>query len=69
MRSLANETAQRLDAILGHVAYYNEEYPTENNWQDKFWGPHYPHLLSIKKKVDPGGVFSCRQCVGSEQGY
>eukprot|EP00931_Biecheleriopsis_adriatica_P120532 TRINITY_DN95662_c0_g1_i1.p1 TRINITY_DN95662_c0_g1~~TRINITY_DN95662_c0_g1_i1.p1 ORF type:complete len:574 (+),score=67.17 TRINITY_DN95662_c0_g1_i1:74-1795(+) len=36
------------------------------DWQRKLWGSHYPSLLSMKKKVDPHGVFQCHQCVGNE---
>jgi hypothetical protein len=50
----------------GGGTYANEADPNIPNWQHAFWGNHYEKLLSIKKKVDPSGVFYCRACVGSE---
>lgn len=44
----------------------NHAAPYIQNWQDELWGPSYPFLLSMKKKVDPRGLFQCAQCVGSE---
>ncbi|TLD37118.1 FAD-binding domain-containing protein [Venturia nashicola] len=46
--------------------YANEADPDSPGWQQAFWGSNYERLLSIKKKVDPEGVFYCRACVGSE---
>ncbi|KAJ7350512.1 hypothetical protein DFH08DRAFT_861648 [Mycena albidolilacea] len=31
-----------------------------------FWGDNYEHLLEMKCKFDPLGVFECPKCVGSE---
>jgi hypothetical protein len=47
-------------------AYANEADPTEPNWQDTFYGKHYPRLLSLKKRWDPNGVFWYKNGVGSE---
>jgi hypothetical protein len=47
-------------------AYVNEADPFETNYHEVFWGSNYPRLLSIKKAVDPHGVFWCRVCVGNE---
>jgi hypothetical protein len=46
--------------------YANEADPTTSDWQRTFWGANYAKLLQIKQKVDPGGLFYCRMCVGSE---
>jgi hypothetical protein len=46
--------------------YANEADPNFPDWQHAFWGSNYERLLSIKKQVDPSGVFYCRSCVGSE---
>jgi hypothetical protein len=61
---IANATA-----VFGTAAYYNEDFVLEQSWQESLFGSNYPRLLAIKKKVDPSGVFSCRQCVGSEDGF
>jgi hypothetical protein len=46
--------------------YANEADPDFPDWQHAFWGSNYERLFSIKKKLDPEGVFYCRSCVGSE---
>ena len=58
-----------LTETFGSAAYYNEQYPADANWQDMQWGSNYERLQSIKQQVDPDGVFSCRNCVGSEAGF
>ncbi|KAG0247767.1 hypothetical protein BG011_000956 [Mortierella polycephala] len=50
----------------GSGAYVNEADPNEPNWQTSFFGSNYPRLKAIKDKVDPEGLFTCRNCVGSE---
>jgi FAD/FMN-containing dehydrogenase len=59
---------KNMTETFGTAAYYNEAYD-EEDWQNRFFGSNYKRLLSIKKSVDPNGVFSCRLCVGSEGGY
>lgn len=49
-------------------AYSNEADYFEPDWQTAFWGPHYPRLLEIKRKYDPGNVFRVHHGVGSEAG-
>jgi FAD/FMN-containing dehydrogenase len=39
----------------------------EPQWQNSYWGPNYPRLLSIKKKYDPAGLFFVHHGVGSEE--
>ncbi|KAJ7350543.1 hypothetical protein DFH08DRAFT_861719 [Mycena albidolilacea] len=36
------------------------------DWPLSFWGDNYEHLLEMKHKFDPLGVFKCPKCVGSE---
>ncbi|EIN13056.1 FAD-binding domain-containing protein [Punctularia strigosozonata HHB-11173 SS5] len=49
------------------VAYYNEDWTGETDWQTRSFGKkNYERLLAIKKQVDPFGVFTCTNCVGSE---
>jgi hypothetical protein len=50
-------------------AYGNEADISEPNWQQSFWGANYPRLLSIKKQVDPTGLFYVHHGVGSEDWY
>ncbi|KAH6665728.1 hypothetical protein B0J14DRAFT_705756 [Halenospora varia] len=62
-----NTTMQYLrDLDPDSGAYVNEADPNEPNWQQTFWGSNYDRLLEIKRKVDPGDVFWCKPCVGSE---
>ena len=46
--------------------YLNEADVNEPNYQQAFWGAHYPRLLKIKHSLDPKGVFWCKTCVGGE---
>ncbi|KAH8915545.1 FAD-binding domain-containing protein [Atractiella rhizophila] len=56
-----------LDANFnGLGSYLNEADAFDPEFPDVFWGSNYPNLLSIKKKWDPLGVFSCQACVGRE---
>ena len=49
-------------------AYFNEASVDEPGWQQSFWGyANYARLLAVKLRVDPSGLFTCRNCVGSEQ--
>lgn len=54
------------DVSPGAGAYMGEADPAEPNWQNAFYGEHYPRLLSIKKKWDPWGLFWAKTAVGSE---
>jgi len=46
--------------------YVNEADYFEPNWQNQFWGTHYPKLLAVKRKYDPDNVFRTHHSVGSE---
>src|SRR5262249_14830630 len=48
-------------------SYVAESSFFEREWQERYWGPNYPRLLSIKKKYDPSGLFFVHHGVGSEQ--
>ncbi|KAJ3054575.1 hypothetical protein HK097_001408, partial [Rhizophlyctis rosea] len=50
----------------GSGAYLGESDINEINFQQSFWGAHYPRLYSIKQKYDPTGVFYAATAVGSE---
>ncbi|CAF1113827.1 unnamed protein product [Rotaria sordida] len=49
-------------------SYMNEADPNEPNWQQRFFGSQamYDRLKTIKDKVDPLGLFVCKNCVGSD---
>jgi len=54
-------------ATPGGGSYVNEGDFFEPNWQEEFWGPHYPRLLAIKRRVDPTNLFRVHHGVGSDQ--
>jgi len=47
-------------------SYINEGDPTEENWQEVFYGANYERLLGIKKQWDPKGLFWNKNGVGSD---
>jgi FAD/FMN-containing dehydrogenase len=53
-------------ATPGGGSYVNEGDFFEPNWQEEFWGPHYPRLLAIKRRVDPTNLFRVHHGVGSD---
>jgi FAD/FMN-containing dehydrogenase len=56
-----------LKALEGRPAsYVNETDYFEADWQAAFWGEHYPRLLEIKERYDPGGLFVVHHGVGSQ---
>lgn len=64
------ETNQAMTEVFGPNSYYHEQFPLgDENWQANIFGDSYPRLLKIKDEVDPGRVFSCDMCVGSEDGF
>jgi len=47
-------------------AYVNECDYFQPDWQQAFWGGHYPRLLRVKRRYDPDGLFTVHHGVGSE---
>ena len=47
--------------------YMNEADRLDPDWEQDFYGAHYSHLLAIKSRRDPSGVFYCPTCVGSAE--
>lgn len=70
-RSAANRIAAASVALRTVVpragSYVSESDFFERDWQDAFWGAHYPRLLAIKKQYDPDGLFFVHHGVNSEQ--
>ncbi|KAK7181175.1 hypothetical protein DPSP01_013762 [Paraphaeosphaeria sporulosa] len=48
-------------------AYINEADYQQEDWQDVFYGDNYPRLSTIKKRLDPQGLFYNEIAVGSER--
>ena len=53
--------------LPGPAAYVAESDFFEADWQQAFWGPHYPRLLAVKDAYDPDGLFVGHHGVGSER--
>lgn len=53
----------------GSGGYLNEGDVMEPNFGQAFYGYNYDRLVSIKKSVDPWGVFWAPTAVGSEDWY
>ena len=47
-------------------AYVNECDYFQDGWQTAFWGHNHPRLARIKRRYDPGGLFTVHHGVGSE---
>lgn len=65
------EKLRRAIAELRRVAPKSGSYIWEtsyflDNWQQEFWGEHYPRLLGVKQRYDPDAVFVIHHGVGSE---
>jgi FAD/FMN-containing dehydrogenase len=48
-------------------SYVSESNYFNADWQQAFWGEHYPKLAAVKKKYDPAGLFFVHHGVGSEE--
>jgi len=53
---------------LTDTSYFSESpyMQADGSWKNRYWGPNYPKLLSVKQNYDPNGVFWCHNCVGSD---
>lgn len=67
----ARNLGRAMDALAtvtpGAGTYSTESDFFLENWQEAQWGPKYPRLLAIKRKVDPGNLFRVHHGVGSEE--
>jgi len=48
------------------ASYVSETDYFEADWQQAFWGEHYPRLKEIKRRYDPEGLFFVHHSVGCE---
>ncbi|TLS22138.1 uncharacterized protein PpBr36_09786 [Pyricularia pennisetigena] len=55
------------DLSPGSGTYLSESDINEPDWQFSFWGEHYGRLLTLKRELDPDGLFYVPQGVGSEE--
>ncbi|HTV00039.1 MAG TPA: BBE domain-containing protein, partial [Luteitalea sp.] len=53
MRVLAPDAG----AFVSEASYFDA------NWQDMYWGTHYPRLRDVKRRYDPDNVFRGRHTV------
>ncbi len=73
--SAAREDAHAIDRATAEVrklapgagSYVSESNYFNENWQQAFWGPHYPRLRTVKDRYDPDGLFFVHHGVGSEE--
>jgi len=54
------------DVAPDPATYVSECDYFQPQWQQAFWGPHYPRLLAAKRRYDPEGLFVIHHGVGSE---
>lgn len=63
IKTSTTKLTQKFGKIAGleDAAYFNEADPQEPQWKKSFFGSHYDRLLSIKREVDPKGIFTCNR--------
>lgn len=59
------ELREELAPYGGDGAYVNFTDPDLTDWRTAYYGANYPRLARIKKDVDPDGVFTFAQGIGS----
>ena len=70
----ARKSAQAIGRAIGELralvpgagSYVAESNYFEADWQQAFWGSNYARLLTVKRQVDPDGLFNVHHGVGSE---
>jgi hypothetical protein len=63
-----NRAMTELLKVAPHAgSYVSESDFFEPNWQQSFWGPHYPRLAAVKRTYDPDGLFFVHHGVGSDE--
>jgi FAD/FMN-containing dehydrogenase len=65
-RAIEHATAQLRPLVPDGGSYVSESNFFNRNWQQAFWGEHYPRLRAVKDRYDPAGLFFVHHGVGSE---
>lgn len=66
-KTVTNTLMPALEELTPNGAtYLNEADINDPKWQETFYGPNYPRLLSIKRTYDPDGILWGKTAVGSE---
>jgi len=65
-KAIASATAVLKSVVPAADAYVAESSFFQPDWQRAYWGPHYERLKSIKRQLDPDGLFIVHHGVGSE---
>ena len=65
--AITDEARDQLTSIIpNNVAgvYFDHHSPSEPDWRNACWGPHYARLEELKNKYDPNRVLNCWHCPG-----
>jgi FAD/FMN-containing dehydrogenase len=65
-RAIDRATEELRKLVPRPGSYLSESNYFNPNWQQAYFGSHYPRLVAIKKQYDPGGLFFVHHGVGSE---
>ncbi|HWO85314.1 MAG TPA: BBE domain-containing protein, partial [Stellaceae bacterium] len=58
-RAIGKAMSELKSVAPGAGSYFAESDFFELQWQNSYWGPNYPRLLSIKRNTTPPASSSC----------
>ena len=70
MRGFNQRVQSKMNQLWGGAkagAYLQEDDYYREDWSEAHWGENYAGLQRVKHIVDPGGLFWCYHCVGSDK--